>query len=99
MGTVRGMSKRTEWGLRVARALQDFMRERDITQNQVAEFLGRSQGYVSHRTNGREALTVDIIGAVAVLAHLTPDALTLELAHRAASGPAPEPAEGTGPAA
>ena len=59
------------------------MKDHDITQEQVALVLDRSQGYVSHRTNGREALTVDIIGVVADLAHLTPDALNLELSQRA----------------
>jgi len=91
------MSIRTEWGRRVARALQDFMKDQGISQAQVAEHLGRSQGYISHRTNGREALTVDIIGAVAELAHLTPDALNLLLSQRAVDAGRAEPAEDRDP--
>lgn len=73
------------------------MREHGITQEQVAVRLDRSQGYISQRTNGREAMTVDIIGAVADLAHLTPDALTYELSQRArALQGAQEPAAGKG---
>jgi transcriptional regulator with XRE-family HTH domain len=91
------MVKRTQWGYAVARAMQDFMRERGITQEHVAERLDRSQGYISQRTNGREAMTVDIVGAVAELAHLTPDALIFELSQRASRSLAaqPSPAEGT----
>lgn len=75
------------------------MKDHDVTQEQVALRLGRSQGYISHRTNGREALTVDIIGAVAELAHVTPYELNLELSRRAsealAAGTALEPPSGT----
>jgi transcriptional regulator with XRE-family HTH domain len=77
------MAKRTEWGYAVAEAMQNFMRDHGITQEQIALRLERSQGYVSQRTNGREALTVDIIGAVAEAARLTPEALLFELSQRA----------------
>lgn len=69
------------------------MREHGITQREVAGRLGKSQGYVSHRTNGREALTVDIIGAVAELAHITPMALTFMISERASAALSRRPAQ------
>ncbi len=90
------MSRRTDWGYAAARAFQDIMREKGITQQQVADRLGKSQGYVSHRTNGREALTVDIIGAVAELARITPLMLTLDMSERASAALASRPSEPDG---
>lgn len=72
------------FGFQVSTVLRDLMRERGITQQDVADVLGRSQGYVSQRTNGREVLGLDIIQAVAHLAHLTPRALMVELTERTA---------------
>lgn len=65
--------------------LADVMRERGITQTQVADRLGRVQGYVSERLNGHRAPETDLIDAVAALAHLTPHALMLELLARGTS--------------
>jgi transcriptional regulator with XRE-family HTH domain len=71
-----------ELNAQISAALRTFMGDRDITQQQVADALGRSQGYVSQRTSGRRDLSVDIIAAVAELAHLTPRALMVELTER-----------------
>lgn len=70
-------------------AMTAIMEERDITQTQIAETLGRSQNYVSGRLTGKHHLSVDIILAVAHLAHLTPRELMLLLTERMAAGPAP----------
>lgn len=66
----------------MSRALRAFMADHGITQTQVATALGRSQAYVSHRTIGRQDLSLDIIGAVAELAHLSPRGLMVELTER-----------------
>lgn len=66
------------WGT----ALRNFMDERDITVVQVARLLDRSHGYVSQRTTGRESLSLDIIQAVAELAHLEPQALMVDIQSR-----------------
>jgi transcriptional regulator with XRE-family HTH domain len=66
------------WGT----ALRNFMDEHDITLVQVARLLDRSHGYVSQRTTGRESLSLDIIQAVAELAHLEPQALMIDIQAR-----------------
>jgi transcriptional regulator with XRE-family HTH domain len=71
-----------ELNAQISAALRTFMGDRGITQQQVADTLGRSQGYVSQRTSGRRDLSVDIVSAVADLAHLTPRALMVELTER-----------------
>jgi transcriptional regulator with XRE-family HTH domain len=71
-----------ELNTQVSAALRDFMRERGITQQQVADRLGRSQGYVSHRTTGKQDLSIDIMYAVAELAHISPRALMVEVTER-----------------
>ena len=66
-----------------SRHLRNFMTEHGITQQQVADKIGgRTQGYVSQRTNGRSVLPLDIIEAVARLAGIRPESLMTELALR-----------------
>lgn len=72
----------SELNEQVSRALRAFMADHGVTQQTVADRLGRSQGYVSQRTNGRRDLSIDIIAAVAEIAHLTPRALMTELTER-----------------
>lgn len=70
------------FGTELATALVDFMEDHGVTQVQVGAYLGRSQNYVYGRLRGRNDLSADIIGAVAVLAHITPRALMIELVER-----------------
>ncbi|WP_402465669.1 helix-turn-helix domain-containing protein [Isoptericola aurantiacus] len=70
------------FGSSLTAALRSFMTEHGITQTQVGDYLGRSQNYVHGRLTGRNELSADIIGAVAVLAHITPRALMVELTER-----------------
>lgn len=44
-----------DFNLDLARALQDIIQERGIRQDDVALYLDRSQGYVSHRLTGKNA--------------------------------------------
>lgn len=86
-------SKALRWSL----ALRDYMKERGLTVEQVAETAGRSPGYVSHRTTGRQALSLDIILAVAELTNISERALMIELTDRVGWEPAPESRLGTAP--
>jgi transcriptional regulator with XRE-family HTH domain len=70
----------------VSRALTDFMSDHGVTQVQVATRLDRSQSYVSGRLNGKHDLSVDIIGAVAELARISPAALWIEVVTRTGQG-------------
>lgn len=65
-------------------ALRDFMAERGITQAAVATHLGRSADYVSGRLGGRNALSTDIVIAVAQLARIPARALMADMMIRAA---------------
>lgn len=78
---------------RLSAALLEYMEERGVSQVQVAQVLNRSNAYVWGRLTGRHSLSVDIIGAVAVLTHEPADRLTAQLAVRAAGqgGNQPEP--------
>jgi transcriptional regulator with XRE-family HTH domain len=69
--------------LALSRALRDYMTDTGVTQEQVAKLLDRSQGYVSHRTTGKQALSTDIIDAVAVLSSTSQRALMTTLVERA----------------
>lgn len=64
----------------VSRALRGYMADHDVTQQAVATLLERSQGYVSHRLSNRVALSLDIVDAVAVLTHESPNRLLARLA-------------------
>lgn len=75
--------------LRWSRALRDYMVEHDLTVEQVAALLGRSPGYVSHRTTGRAPLSLDIILAVAELSRISEQALVVELTNRVGWEPTP----------
>lgn len=70
----------------MGRALRSFLEERGITLDKVAAELGRSRGYVSERTSGKRELTMDVVWASAKIAHLTEDALTLEIFSRLRQG-------------
>jgi len=84
----------SELNARLSAALLAYMEEHDISQVQVAKYLNKSRSYVWGRLTGRHALSVDIIGAVARIAHEPPEQLTGELAIRAASQGARQPERG-----
>lgn len=69
---------------RLSLAAQEFMKERGVTQPQVASTLGRTQNYVSGRLIGRHHISADIIMGIAVVAQVPPDWLMNELTQRAA---------------
>jgi transcriptional regulator with XRE-family HTH domain len=75
----------------VSTAVRDIMADHGTTQQQVASLLGRSQSYVSHRLIGRRELSLDIVQAVANLAHMTPRAVMVEVSERMSAAPAPRP--------
>ena len=74
----------SESSQRVARATATFMVDHGITQTQVAQALGRAQGYVSEHLTGARAIELDLIDAVASLAGVSPYTLLAELADAAA---------------
>lgn len=76
----------TDLNARVVTALRAFMADHRISQASIARLLGRSEGYVSQRMSGRLDLTVDIMGAVAELASVSPYALMAELTERMSPG-------------
>lgn len=73
-----------DFNAQLSQALVDYMAEHGVTQTAVAEAIGRSQGYVWGRLSGTYNLSVDIIGAVASLSHISPRALMVELTERMA---------------
>lgn len=73
--------------------LADVMSERGITQVMVARELDRTQGYVSHRLNGRRAPETDLIVAIARLVGLTPRGLMAEVLARMDGGHAAQPGD------
>ena|SRR5687767_2109239 len=75
----------------VSAAVRDIMADHGITQQQVADLLGRSQAYVSHRLIGRRELSLDIVQAVANLSHMSPRAVMVEVSERMSSAPDPKP--------
>jgi transcriptional regulator with XRE-family HTH domain len=89
----------TDLSRQLSAALRDFMRERDLRLDDVAAVLGRSRAYVAARTNGSRDLSLDIVAAVAQLAHLTPYSLMVEVTARmhaaGATAAGPTPAAGT----
>lgn len=65
------------------------MDEHGVTVTAVAADLKRTHGYVSQRTTGRSALSLDIVQSVAYLARINPKALTLDLQERVGRMSAP----------
>jgi transcriptional regulator with XRE-family HTH domain len=70
----------------MSRALANFMLEHGVSRSEVARRLDRAQSYVSGRLNGAHDLSLDIVGAVADIAHVSPDALWIELLSRKTTG-------------
>jgi transcriptional regulator with XRE-family HTH domain len=68
----------------VSRAMDSLMKDHNITQAQVARMLGRSESYVSARVHGKKPLPLDILGAVAEAAHMSPRAVLVEITERMA---------------
>lgn len=66
----------------LASALLAYMADTGITKAAVARHLGRTGSYVGERLSGQRAVSLDIAGAVAEMAHLTPAALMVELSER-----------------
>lgn len=60
-----------------------FMKANGVTNLQIAEHLGRNDGYVSERANGKRPLDTDDVDALAHLASWSPKELMIELARRA----------------
>jgi transcriptional regulator with XRE-family HTH domain len=73
-----------DFNARLSSAADDYMREHHVTQQQVADELGRSQNYVSGRLIGKHNISADIIMGIAIVAHIPPDQLMRELQERAA---------------
>lgn len=80
------MADMEDFNRAMSEALKAFMLEHGVSQTQIAARLDRAQSYVSGRLNGAHDLSLDIINAVAVLAHITPDALWVELIARRSTG-------------
>jgi hypothetical protein len=76
----------TEFALAFAAEYKGFMKAHSVSGAQIAEVLGRGEGYVSERVNGKRALDTNDVDA---LASLVPEwdglALMLELSRRADS--------------
>lgn len=74
----------TSFALAFAAEFKGFMKANGIAGAQIAEVLGRGEGYVSERVNGKRALDTNDVDA---LASLVPGwdglALMLELSRRA----------------
>lgn len=70
----------SDFNAEVSQALRDYMADHEVSQERAAGRLGRSQGYVSHRTSGKNALSLDIVEAVAVLTSTSPRELLAFLA-------------------
>lgn len=68
---------------RVALAASKYMKDRGITQPQIATDIGRSQGYVSEHLNGKRPVEFDILDAIARRAAVSVYALMTELAEQA----------------
>jgi len=77
----------------IAAAARTVMDDHGITQTQIAALIGKSQQYVSDRMGGKRAMSLDILGAIATLAHLSPRAVMVEITDRMArAGDPPAPA-------
>lgn len=86
-----------DFNAQITRVLRDYMRENNVTQEKVADYLNRSQNYVSGRLNGRLDLSVDILGAVAALTGVSAGGLNLELLGRMFPTGTGQGASGTDP--
>lgn len=73
----------TPFALRFAEEYKGWMTANGITQSQISDKIGRNQGYVSERVNGRRALDTLDVDALAALTHMTGRDLMIELAKRA----------------
>ncbi|MFT4156527.1 MAG: hypothetical protein QM630_01140 [Microbacterium sp.] len=71
------------FALAFAAEYKGFMKANGITNLQIAEHLGRNDGYVSERANGKRPLDTDDVDALAQLAGWSPRELIIELARRA----------------
>lgn len=71
---------------RIARAAQEYMDDHGVTQTQVAKAIGRTQGYVSEHLNGRRAVEMDMLEAIATLSGLSLFGLLAELTQRSLGG-------------
>lgn len=80
----------TEFALAFSAEYKGFMKAHNVSGAQIAEALGRGEGYVSERVNGKRALDTNDIDA---LASLIPEwdglALMIELSRRAEARRAP----------
>lgn len=77
--------KLTPRALELARNLKAFTQEEGITQQAVADKIGRPQGYVGHRLNGRSAMDIETLGAIADFAGMSVAALLVEMQARSRS--------------
>lgn len=65
------------------------MKEKGITQRQLADELGRDQAYISERVTGKRAFSTDELDAIAKLANVLPRELIEYLAIRLAENVTP----------
>lgn len=74
----------TAFAVAFAAEFKGFMKSNGVTGAQIAEVLGRGEGYVSERTNGKRALDTNDVDALAELAGKgwTGKTLMIELARR-----------------
>lgn len=74
----------TDFVTSFAAEYKGFMRANNITNMQIAEHLGRNDGYVSERANGKRPLdTADIDALAALVPGWDGHRLMIELARRA----------------
>ncbi|WP_454112787.1 hypothetical protein [Microbacterium maritypicum] len=80
----------TPFALAFAAEYKGFMKANNITGAQIAELLGRGEGYVSERVNGKRAIDTNDVDALASLVQGWDGlALMIELSRRAESARAP----------
>ena len=70
---------------RIAAAAQDLMRERGISQADLAQQISRAQTYVSARLRGALPIEMDMLNALAKRSGISLTALLIELQERSAA--------------
>lgn len=71
-----------------AAALRHVMAARGVSQQSVADEIGRNQGFVSERTSGKRPCDTDIIAGIATVARVEPRQIVKETLARMQQAPA-----------
>lgn len=80
----------TSFALAFAAEYKGFMKANNVSGAQIAELLGRGEGYVSERVNGKRALDTNDVDALAELVDGWDGlSLMIELSRRAEAGRSP----------